>query len=82
MADWIDNGVFDWGGPDSTEHSKGVDRVNTQSKFIAKELSFAPVDWSIGCHPPYEPLFWLPGWGHEMTDPIYCRIGEVIQALR
>lgn len=83
LADRMDNGVLDWGGANEIEHNKQMDRVHKQGERIAELLgNTSRVDWSRGCHPPYEPLFWLEGWGHDMADgnhPNYCRIGEVIQ---
>lgn len=40
------------------------------------------VEWSRTCPDPDRILWKLLGWELEMTDPNYCRIGEVREVLR
>lgn len=76
----FNNGNRQWTSADHNDpNGPKDDRVYRQGRWVARQLGASLVDWARGCYPPYQPRFWIAGWGHEMTDPAYCRLGEVIQ---
>ncbi|MDE0094635.1 MAG: hypothetical protein OXO49_09075 [Gammaproteobacteria bacterium] len=84
LADWIDNGEVDWASADHNDFDEGEkdDRIYRQAGELIEEIGNSGVEWSRTCPDPYQVLWKLPGWGLEMTDPNYCRIGEVREVLR
>ena len=78
LADWMDDGFDNWSG---NPHGPG-DAIYDQGKNLRNSLLRSGVEWSRIC-PEREGYLWkLPGWGHDFTDPNYCRIGEIRKALR